>query len=114
MLTTARQMIPQTFFDPYLESSPEEDDPGSGAPEGLVDGGGDHVAVREGGGNHSRRHQTTATRPEPSDRQNHFRFLFQRENTLGIDLILTFSLCILSCEIKERTDFKFFTYWNKL
>jgi hypothetical protein len=45
----------------YLEPSPEEDDPGARAPEGLVHGGRDHVTVGEGGGNQASRHQTTAT-----------------------------------------------------
>ena len=37
---------------------PEEDDAGSGTSEGFVNGAGDNVAVLEGRGNHSRRHQT--------------------------------------------------------
>jgi hypothetical protein len=38
----------QSTVDPsYLESPPEEDDPGPGSPEGLVHSGGDNVAVGE-------------------------------------------------------------------
>ena len=46
----------------YLESPPEEDDPGPGSPQGLVDGGGDHVAVLDGGRDHPGCHQAAVVR----------------------------------------------------